>query len=652
MVVLNLKMTRVERFWLLGLVAGSWALYLVHLTTVRDSPLFNYLFIDPLLFDEWARRIAAGQWMSDAPFFLDPLYHYFVALIYKVAGPSYTAVAAVQGLLLALVPGLLFVAARPWLGTYVARAAGLVAALYLPSVYYSALLMKPGLTLVLVSVALALGSRALIRASVVNWAATGAAFGLAGLTRGTLLPVIPLLALWLLIGSDEEENVPLVEAVRRRLGDAARWARVASLLAGTALVLALPAAHNRSVSGEWILSAANWGQIVFIGNNPTNPTGLFQQLQFVSAKPEFEQRDFKAEAERRSGRPLSHRRVSAFWLGEATRWMREQPLDWAGLSWSKLRIYWGAYETPDSIDFYLYREYAPMLRLPLPGFGLIAPLGLLGAVLAWKRKGWPRMLLVFAATYSTVALLFFIFTRFRMVAMPALFVFAGFALVETPRRVKAAREAASYKPVAIAAAFFVAFFGFVNLPVRGPADSRSVRLATAVGLPTQVETSWNAHYNLGLAYAGMAKDADNSAGLLELAARELRESQRQNPDLVTLVELGKVLARQERNDEAIAVYLEAASREPASYSLQHALGLLHRRTGDLAAAASYFERAVVLAPNRASSATLLGEVLLELDRPAEAAAAFQHALQVRPGDDRATQGLSQAAGRLRSGASR
>ena len=76
--------------------------------------------------------------------------------------------------------------------------------------------------------------------------------------------------------------------------------------------------------------------------------------------------------------------------------------------WRKTRSFWGAFEIPDSLDYYLYRTTAPVLRLPVPGFGLLAPLGLLGAVLSWRRRGWPRMLIVFTVAYSGTVILFFV----------------------------------------------------------------------------------------------------------------------------------------------------------------------------------------------------------------------------------------------------
>jgi len=85
--------------WAAGLFALALALRLVHLATIRDSPFFSILYIDPLFFDEWGQRIAAGKWLSDRPFFLDPLYPYFLGAVYALVGHHYEPVAAIQGLL-------------------------------------------------------------------------------------------------------------------------------------------------------------------------------------------------------------------------------------------------------------------------------------------------------------------------------------------------------------------------------------------------------------------------------------------------------------------------------------------------------------------------------------------------------------------------
>jgi len=619
---------------------------LIHLATIRGSPFFNHLYIDPGFYDEWGLRIAAGQLLSERPFFLDPLYPYFIGAVYALFGHSYFALGLIQALLGALVPLLLFLAARRWYDAPVPGLAGWIAVFYLPAIYFGGIVMKPGLSLFLVTLVLWLISRALTTNGVWIWVATGLTLGLAILTRGNLLLVLPVVALWVLLRAplettDEVEGS--VAELRRRLSSRSRRLEAAALLLGAVAVLVLPAAHNYHVGGQFILTTANAGQNFFIGNNPSNNTGEYQQLSFVDPNPKYEQRDFEREAERRTGTDLSDSEISRYWFAESGDWIRSDPLAWMKLLWSKVRAFWGAYEIPDSLDYYLYAEYAPLLRLPLPGFGLLAPLALLGALLSVRRRGWPRLLILFTLVYTATVVLFFVFSRFRMVTAPALYVFAAYAAV---RLVQVWRDAVAerrFRVPLIATALLLFFFVFVNLPVRAVSHSLGFRLARSLGLPVIEETTANGRFNIAVVYAAVAKEADDPEEWLRRAEDELNIAIELDPRIKKFrVELAKVLARQERNDEALEAYRRAEDLDPTDYRIHHGTGLLQRREGRLREAEEAFRRSLLLQSRYAPSAIQLGEVLLELGENDEAARAFAHALRLRPDDPAAQAGLRAA----------
>jgi tetratricopeptide (TPR) repeat protein len=621
------------------LLLVALVLRVVHLLTVRDSPFFRILYIDPGYYDEWGLRIAGGELVGARPFFLDPLYPYFLGAIYALFGHSYQAVAAVQGLLGAFVPPLVLLAARPWFSAPTARLAGLIAAIYLPAVYFGGLLMKPGVSLFLATLTMYLISRGLVGAARATWLGAGVAAGLTCLSRGNTILVVPLLVLWILMRADENVTGGWLDRLRDALRRRSRRIEAVLFAIGTVVVLAVPATHNYAVGGEFILSTANAGANFFIGNNPSNRSGEYQQLPFVNANPKYEQRDFSREAERRAGRELSDRETSAFWFAESARWIREDPAAWSALMFRKVRSFWGAYEQPDSLDFYLYREQAPVLRLPLPGFGLLAPFALLGVALSLRRRGWPRMLLWFMLAYSTTVIFFFVFSRFRMVLAPALYVFAAHGAVELIRRW---RTRPPLQALA-ATALLVGLLVFVNFPVRARTDTWSYRLARAAHLPTRPETSALGSFNLGAAYARLAKEQEErSDELLALAEKSLRRALADQTDADHArmqVELGKVLARQQRNQEAIGLYEQAAEIEPNDYRIHHSLGLLYSREGEDENAASAFGRALTIAPRHVASATRLGQALFATGRRVEAERAFRHALALSPEDSAALQGL-------------
>jgi hypothetical protein len=324
--------------------------------------------------------------------------------------------------------------------------------------------------------------------------------------------------------------------------------------------------------------------------------------------------------------------------------MRGQPTDWLRLSWLKLRTYWGAFEVPDSLDYYLYRQWAPVLRLPLPGFGLLAPFGLLGAGLVWRRRGWPRLLLWFVCCYSVSVILFFVFSRFRMAMLPALYVLAAYGAVESVRAVATAVSDRRRRGRAVLlVGVWLALAAFVNLPVRARAESTLAGISRALGLPLRVETSATARFNLGVAYAARASDQPDSERWLVLAEEQLRRARQAETRHASIpIELGKVLARQGRNREAVEVYRDALALEPRNYRIHHALGLLAERMADETAAEAAFRRALEVEPRHTASAIHLGESLLRQGRTEEAEQLFGHALRLNPENARARRGLERA----------
>jgi tetratricopeptide (TPR) repeat protein len=410
-------------------------------------------------------------------------------------------------------------------------------------------------------------------------------FGIACLCRGNLILVLPALGLWMLL--DPSSNAG--RGVRARLTTCAVFA------AGAAVILGATAVRNRAVSGEWILTTAQAGQNFYLGNHPWNTRGECDPPPFLRTNPKYEEADFTAEARRRSGREMTASERSRFWFREGVAWIRGNPGRWARLTWLKLRNFWGAYEIPDNIDLYVYREHAPVLRAPLADFGLVAPLALLGAALSWRRPGWIRALLVFLGVYMTAVVLFFVLSRYRLTVLPALFALAGIGAVELWRRgAEVKRRRRLTASFAGALGLWVLFACFVSLPVRLPPDDPAFRIAAALGLPTRAENVSVEHFNLGVVYA---KEGD-----LLHAEEELRRAVAEEPNHPrTHLELGKVLARAGKTGEAIASFTRAAELEPGNPTTFHVLGILHKRVGDTAAARASFARALALDPRRKDS---------------------------------------------------
>ena len=71
-------------------------LRMVYLYEIHDNPFFHHLIIDESSYDQWAQRIAAGEWLGKEIFYQDPLYPYFLGTIYSIIGRDLVWVRVIQ----------------------------------------------------------------------------------------------------------------------------------------------------------------------------------------------------------------------------------------------------------------------------------------------------------------------------------------------------------------------------------------------------------------------------------------------------------------------------------------------------------------------------------------------------------------------------
>ncbi len=441
---------RQRRTWLVGLVC-TFALALglrlaLNAQFERHHPQADLPGIDEASYDSWGREIASGEWLGKEIFFQEPLYPYWLGLVYSAAGDQPQAQRALarraQAVLGAVTAVLVALLARRLAGAWVGLLAGVAWAAYRPAIWMSALLLKPSLFLPLWVGLLLLGLRAAQRSrsdapgSWRAWFPVGLLAGLGALLRGNVLLLLPFVVAW-----------PLVIRWTRTKPTAAlrAWRSAAAILAGVLLVLLPVAARNAAVGGRFVLTTSGAGTNFYGGNNLDNPFGLATEFAWVRGIPAYEAGDWQREAERRSGKSLDAAQTSSFWLKAALKSMRQQPLAHAKILWNKLRLSLGRYEVPDNHYLEWDARHVPMLAWPLPGFESIGLLGLAGMFVfaaTWLRKQW---LPLDARVGWSIAAVFTLYLgtivatvtseRVRLALVPLLVVFAAWFCVAAARRV-------------------------------------------------------------------------------------------------------------------------------------------------------------------------------------------------------------------------
>lgn len=396
---------------MLAIALLASALRVAYVLTLRSTPWFDQLVVDPEFYDAWATRIAAGDWMGARPFYMDPLYPYLLAVLYRLVGRD-LLLARLLNVALSTAACVLVARLGRLVGGWRAGAlAALGFALYAPEIFYVGEVEKTTLSVLLATASLVLW----LGRSPASRFGAGFALGLAALTRANFLLFAPLgvlLCLWPRAG--RPPRAPLQALL---------------FAAGCLLALAPVAWRNHHLSGEWVLTTAQAGQNFYIGNNPYNPSGAYGVLPFVRANPHFEEIDFRAEAERRAGAPLTSAEVSRFWFAEAFGFMREQPAAATAVMLRKAALFWNDFEVSDNQDQYLMERDSWVLRLPLLGFGLLAPLAVLGGLAGWRANGAVRLLGGFVLIYWATVVGFFIYSRYRIQVVPALLALGGLGVV-------------------------------------------------------------------------------------------------------------------------------------------------------------------------------------------------------------------------------
>jgi 4-amino-4-deoxy-L-arabinose transferase-like glycosyltransferase len=542
----------------LGLFAVAFALRLAFVLEIDGTEWGRVLVGDATAYDAWARAIAAGDWLGHEVFYQAPLYPYFLAVVYAVAGPSALVVRVLQAALGGASSVLLAAAGRRFFSRGVGVAAGLVLACYGPAIFFVALVHKMTLDLFFTTSLLYALARVCDEASPRRrWLLlAGAALGCLALTRENALAWLPVLLVWLAWRRRDE---------RRAAARAVGW-----FLGGALLVLGPVAARNAALGGVPLVTTSQAGVNFYLGNN-ADADGTYAPLRFGHGSFVQERQDAVELAEQARGRALSPAEVSSYWSGRAWSWISEHPLAWLRLLARKWMLVWAAREIPDSDEPAVYRDASLVLRATWPiGFGVLAPLALIGIVtrLRARRRGAVLIALLLTSAASTAA--FLVFGRYRvpMVPIAALYAVAGASELARLARARPRRSREVVVVLALLALAAVASrfpriedahpraTAYYNLGVTLEGSGETARAAdayrAAVGDNPDFE---EAHVNLGALLA--------NGGDLDGGAREEREALRVKPDDATAhTDLANALLQSGRLDEAELHYRAALRIDP------------------------------------------------------------------------------------------
>ena len=143
-----------------------------------------------------------------------------------------------------------------------------------------------------------------------------------------------------------------------------------------------------------------------------------------------------------------------------------------------------------------------------------------------------------------------------------------------------------------------------------------------------------AHLHLGIALQALEQPA---------ALGEFQEAYRLAPQNPTIaVELGKALAANGQDGQAIPILQHALELAPKSAAAAYQLGLAYQRAGKISDAIPLLQRAVAAEPRNAAALTNLGVALCQAQRAKDAVPYFHRAVSLAPRSTTAHQDLAAA----------
>lgn len=414
------------------------------------TPYGAWPILDAQVYHDWAKAVADGHLLRPRAFYASPLFPYVLGLLYWVFGHDLLVVGLFNTLCGAFSILALSVLTFTLFGIEASLIAGLLGALYLPLIFYTAPVMKEPLAILLMVLLLIYSVRLLKQNRWRDYVWAGALLGFGAMARGNVLLLAPVI-----VG---------LAFIKWRM---AAIKKGALLLGVMCLCIAPATIHNFIASQDFVPINYDSGFNLYIGNSPTaNGTNVYPPE--LSSDPFQEEFSVVYSARQALGREVKPSDVSAYWRDKAIDYFIHNPGQDLFLLGNKFRAFWNNTEAFDNYDInFIQKNFDTVLSWPLVEFWLIFSLAVLGAIAAWRdHKDAVITLVLLALAYMMSVMMFYITDRYRLPIVLFLLPLAGAGL---PYAWKLA-QAKKWLPFSIGIAGGVFAIGFSFLPFPGAVD--------------------------------------------------------------------------------------------------------------------------------------------------------------------------------------
>jgi len=370
------------------------------------------IWSDSATYNQWARRIVTtNDWVGPDPFFMTPLYSYFLAIVYSIFGESLFAARLLQALAGVVTVLVVYLIGERLFSRKAGFAAGLITSVYGPFILSNNLILVETVKVFFLSLSVLFLLIAAERRTMWWWLVSGLALGLSSLCRPTDLLMVAVAVGWIVLYHQWPAKEKLL--------------RSAAVLIGVVLVVAPVTIRNYTVSGELIFITSNGGLNFYLGNN-AHAVGVYYNVDQLDLANDP---DGRVYAETVLNRSLQHSEVSSYYFGKAVEFISSEPVRFLNLLFRKLLLLFHHKEISQlGYNYHFIGATSIPLLSYVPSFLIVGPLGVLGCYVSWKRRKALFLLYGSLAAQGAAVIFFFVTDRFRLSVMPFLILFAGEAV--------------------------------------------------------------------------------------------------------------------------------------------------------------------------------------------------------------------------------
>jgi superkiller protein 3 len=645
------------------ILVGAFVARLAYLLQVKDLPFYYHPTLDTGFFHGWAIFKMKESWLDAAVSFREPLYAYFLGLIYSGFRESMNLARVIQSILGGVTAMLVFSIGRRIYGAAAGIIAAFLFALAGPALFFASELNEVTLTLLLLSA----GAYFLVRANddrpYLNCGLSGLCFGAAFLSSLAAVAALPA-SLIACLGSKN-----------RRVKKAVTVLVIGFLIAPFCYHLLLLRTDQRAVfqlrsSWQAFLGSGATGGRASRASYETSIAGQEGAYRAIALPSRIEgQRDalrFAAIEDPSIETPVEAHR---HWGHRVMDDLASDPLAYFGNYFAKLGLFWGRSLPAANLDIRYLEDYSWLLKTRVFSFAVIAALGLVGLVFGSRRE--LLHLSIFIPLSSVIVALYLVSDIGKALVLPFLCVFGGYVVSEAiggVRRGETPRAATMIVAAVVAGVLVyllpaermdrvgnltavgdvyaeVAVFDRAEALYREAIEHDPDRPEPYVSLAKLYGNTGKAEAGVEILNTGAGRGIGDprigieKASLLiilgrhEQALRGLEEVKRTHPYEPRLHQL-MGLSHLERGRPDLA--LEDLEREldyaGGGFITYSALGRAEFELGDYEEAARFLEAALAVNPFNAQASVQLADTYTRLGQPLRACEVLGNILSVDPGN--------------------